>query len=108
MICNKCGAEMLENAEKCTACGEVCNCMSQEQTSVSPDKSAEANEYFEIHIKKETVEKLKDGVANAKETIGSLRQDASVVQGIDGKYEHNLKIVDECIVPTERKCVHFF
>lgn len=94
-FCKNCGRKLED--------GEICGCLDQEQSSIMPDNSK--NEYFEIHIKKETVEKVKDGFSNAKEVIGSMRQDFSIVQGIDGRYEHNMKIVDECIVPAEEEIV---
>lgn len=68
------------------------------------------NEYFQISIKKETVEKVKTAAGKARNFVSSMKEvasekieDISPVSAVDGAYENDLFVVDECIVPTEQE-----
>lgn len=61
------------------------------------------NEYFEVSVKKETVEKVKSSFAGIRDTFA---ESADMVNGSrigDAVYENNLLVVDQCIVPTEQE-----
>lgn len=101
--CEYCGRTLYE--------GELCGCKLLAETAGS--------DYYHISIKKESVQKIRDGFTQAgariSESLSSNSSNAAKnvsnenitaggdVCAVDGNFELNLNIVDSCIVPTERE-----
>lgn len=81
--CEHCGRELAD--------GEVCGCTQR-------GNGVNYGEYFQVTISK-------DSLANAKETLNTIRENLSDKgeSDVGGVYERNMQIVDECVVPTEEE-----
>ncbi len=97
IICRYCGQELED--------GEICKCRSQ-----SPTKESD---YIKISFNKENVKKAQKKFADVQkklnESISTVETNSesdgsdNTVHAVDGAFEKDLKIVDTCIVPTERE-----
>lgn len=106
----------MENTDKrCEFCGrplsegEICGCKIENETK---------SEYVKLTINKESVQKIKKAISQAgkklnedisnnnskanTETTESVNTESDVC-AVDGAFEKDLRIVDKCIVPTERE-----
>lgn len=61
------------------------------------------NEYFEVSVKKETVEKVKSAFAGIRDTFAESADKVNGSRIGEAVYENNLLVVDQCIVPTEQE-----
>lgn len=70
----------------------------------------DGNEYIKVSVKKETVEHIKSAANRAKdaafrmsEMLNEKTGEYGAVQAVDGAYENDLLVVDQCVVPTEQE-----
>lgn len=84
--CKICGRELKEN--------EMCGCTLYDYRT--------KEEYIKLSVSKETVNNIKKFPQNLAETLSEINDDTDI-RTVDGEYENELNIVDECIVPTERE-----
>ena len=61
------------------------------------------DEYFKISVEKGIVENIKNTASTFMEAVSEKAEDFGTVTAVDGSYENNMQIVDECVVPTEQE-----